>query len=402
MRLSLILKFTFLALPTVLLNNTLGYKYSTPAPIDAGPVLGDSLHGLVKVIGATFNEQFGIVNLNKQMYGYANNNFETIIEEVCKLFQGSEQCINDVTEYIERCKRGRCLQLERNELFTSSKIKIEVMNNYQLVTTFYIFRHCGIYERSYFKRKFKKLFKREGRGYSSYAALVNALLNVGKGIYTNKSLSESLINFYVSAITLEYATIIYRDSKLAKVATIIGPLGTFIFRFKKHFRSLVKDMLGLAPVPFCDVSFDLVIQPFTEYLENFNKPYSSLASKIANSAFTVLNEEISKTGFCYISKGTHDSLNFNGIVQSAGNALRNAGATISKRTTGALRGIHRRLTEASDKIRNRFRSRNGNGDDGSSDGLLDEDATGEATNDVKPEDDSTGDNEPKEDEITRL
>ncbi|KAK2195733.1 Rhoptry-associated protein 1 [Babesia duncani] len=406
MRLSSIFKFSLLALPTLLLNNVFGVKVSSNAVL--GTPANDftaAMDNVFTEVDESFNQNFNYLTLNLKMSKFLAE-AEDVVDKICNHFENKEECTTAVKKYVDLCKNGACFVLGDEKYHTSPEIVISLFNRHQVAAAFYVFRHCGIYERSYFKRKFKKLFKREGKGYSSYNTLINALMFSNTIGDSTTSITETLLTFYLNTATQLYATFIYRDAKFASFANKFDKFNLLLIKIKWHLKNMLKNALSISEVPLCKEYFESLLEGYGDYLAGFDSSLTPLATRFSAVTAKAFKEVAYKEGTCPLRNYKQDLSRAGTALRDAGiragNALRNAGATISKRTTGALRGIHRRLTEASDKIRNRFRSRNGNGDDGSSDGLLDEDATVEATDDVKPEDDSTGDNEPKEDEITRL
>ncbi|KAK2195734.1 Rhoptry-associated protein 1 [Babesia duncani] len=395
MRLSLILKFTFLALPTVLLNNTLGYKYSTPAPIESDALLyGQALDELLDAEQNQFFQTYEMSALAKKMSSSIKN-IDDLLPLICEHFILKPRCSVAVLRYLNRCSRGHCFNLDMEKYYATEEITITLMNRYQVAAALYIFRNSGIYETNYLKRKYKKLFRKQHRGYSSYKTVSNALMLSNNVYKEGSSLGDIFITHYLNYATILYATLIYRDSLFSRFTNKFDKFNLFLIRYKKLLKKNVRDALKLSPEELCQTYFDEVLFGLGKYLAEFDMSLTGLASRFASTTTKAFKEEVNNGGSCGFKK-------IKGFISRVNGNVQKAGATIRERTTGALRGIHRRLTEASDKIRNRFRSRNGNGDDESSNGLLDEDATVEATDDVKPEDDSTGDNEPKEDEITRL
>ncbi|KAK2195736.1 Rhoptry-associated protein 1 [Babesia duncani] len=405
MRLSSIFKFSLLALPTLLLNEAFAITHYTPATLDSSPDgFASSVDHLFLAANDSFHVNYRMYSLSTKMRDYIQN-AEGLLEQICGKFANLDKCRSSVEKYLESCKQQNCFALD-TERSSSLGIAIPLLDRYQVATAFYIFRHCGMYERSYFKRRFIKLFKKEGKGYSSYKILIYGIMYATKLFTDGDTIPTIVFSYYINSATMLYATLIYRDAKLAKILSIVDKMNLLLLKFKNNLKGLIRGLLAEDYSPFCQETFESLLEGYGDYLAGFDSSLTPLATRFSAVTAKAFADVVYKTGTCPLRDYKQDLSRAGTALRDAGiragNALRNAGATISKRTTGALRGIHRRLTEASDKIRNRFRSRNGNGDDGSSDGLLDEDATGEATNDVKPEDDSTGDNEPKEDEITRL
>ncbi|KAK2195739.1 Rhoptry-associated protein 1 [Babesia duncani] len=400
MVLSPILQFSFLALPSMLLNNVFALRMSAPTPIES-PVTkyGDSLNMLFLDLGNAFHENFSMFQVATSMSNYAETNND-IVSRICERFESQKACFVLASKYINNCaKAKKCMQIEKFHLFQSPDMSIKLMNRAQLAAAIHVFRNSGVYEKNYLKRRFNKIFKRQPFGYSSYRTLLIPLLYSNASFNEYTTFSEIFITYYLNVATFMYATLIYRDTRLARFVNAFDKLNVLLIPLKKHLRNMVTGIANASPVAFCEEDFEPILRIFGHYLSGFDKSLTPLANRFAKLIRDVLKNELHKSESCILNRAG-DFLKNAG--RRAGKAVRDAGATIKERGMATYKGVKGGLAGASDKIRNRFRSRNGNGDDASSYGLLDEDATGEATDDVKPEDDSTGDNEPKEDEMTRL
>ncbi|KAK2195732.1 Rhoptry-associated protein 1 [Babesia duncani] len=293
MRLSTILKFTLLALPTVFLNNVFAYKVSFGSPIDSPYQYGGSLDKLLKAINNSFHSKFKIAALGNRI-SKSIRNIEKMVESVCDNFEDKENCFTVVERYFNRCKDGECFALRKEQYFNNGDVTIELLNRYELAAALYAFRYSGLYERRFISRKLDKWFRRTEKGYSSYGTVVNAILVSNNDYDSTKSISELFMTQYLNSATAAYATLIYRNRKLAMILNTVDVLNVFLFNVDRNLRRMLKKILNINEDPVEEETFREIMEKYSEFLAGFDESFANLSKRFADTVENVVLEEAFK------------------------------------------------------------------------------------------------------------